>query len=185
MGQYVQPATYNGYGYGQLVMGNRLHKNIRMRGWDYSQAAVYMGTVCVKDRSHRFGSITIMDEVHMNSAGIMVSQEIGALSKHYAAVEVDQFVVMPNHIHLLVGINLTIGPSESVALSDVVGDLKSRTTNRYIKGVKMGLLPAFDRKLWQEGFYETIMRDERMTEERRNYIINNPANWRDDPEMNR
>lgn len=166
-------------------MAKRSHKNIRMQNWDYSQSAVYMVTVCVKDRAHRFGSITEMDEVDLNSAGKMIHQEILAFSHRYHEVEVDHFVVMPNHVHVLLGMNLSTASSGTVVLSDVVGGFKSRTTNRYIKGVKMGLLPAFDQKLWQEGYYETVMRDERITDERRNYIVNNPANWRDDPEMNR
>lgn len=164
-------------------MRNGFHKNIRLQSWDYSQSAVYMVTICVADRTDRFGTITEMDEVQLESAGKMIHQEIVALSDRHSQVELDQFVIMPNHIHLLVGINLSLGESESVTLPNLIGELKSRTTNRYIKGVKMGLLPAFDKKLWQEGYYETVMRDERMTEERRQYIVNNPANWRDDPEM--
>lgn len=154
-----------------------------MKHWDYNQAAVYMVTICATDRAHRFGGITEIDEVVLGSAGKMVQQEILALPDRYEQVVLDLFVVMPDHIHMIVGINLSIQEPEPVSLPNLIGELKSRTTNRYIKGVKLGLLPIFEKKLWQEGYYETVMRDERMTEERRQYIDNNPANWRDDPEM--
>lgn len=90
---------------------------------------------------------------------------------------------MPRHVHALIGINLTLHITAPVSLTDLIGEFKSRTTNRYIRGVKLGLLPRFDGRLWQEGYYETVMRNEKMTEDRRRYIINNPAHWQDDPEM--
>ena len=164
-------------------MANGYHKNIRLKDWDYSQSAVYMITICIADRTHRLGATTEIDDVKLNSAGKMVQQEVIALPDRNEQVELDTFVIMPNHIHVIVGINLSLREIEPISLPNLVGELKSRTTNRYIKGVKMGLLPPFDKKLWQEGYYETVMRDERMTEERRQYIMNNPANWRDDPEM--
>lgn len=164
-------------------MSNRFHKNIRMKEWDYAQSAVYMVTICVSDRSHRFGQITDMDVLRLNDAGRMIRQEVLALEVRHSQVSIDEFVVMPNHIHLILGMNLTIDSVSPLSLIDLVGEFKSRTTNSYIKGVKMGLLPAFDKKLWQEGYYETVMRDERMTEDRRQYIVNNPANWWDDPEL--
>lgn len=165
-------------------MPNQFHKNIRMSTWDYSQPAVYMVTICVSDRSHRFGDISDEGELALNNAGKMVRQEINNIQIHHPVAEVLEYVVMPNHVHFLVGINLTLDAPTSTGLPDMVGGFKSRTTNRYIKGIKLGLLPPFNKKLWQEGYYETVMRDERMTEERRQYIVNNPANWQRDPEMN-
>lgn len=164
-------------------MTNRFHKNIRMKDWDYSQSAIYMVTICIADRSHRLGNIE-NDMIVPNDAGRMVRQEILQLPERHRSIALDEFVVMPNHIHVLIGMNLSIEPSQQKDLSSVIGELKSRTTNRYIKGIRMGHLPSFSKKLWQEGFFETVMRDERMTEQRRHYIVNNPANWRDDPEMN-
>lgn len=56
------------------------------------------------------------------------------------------------------------------------------TTNEYIRGVKEGRLPEFAGTLWQRGYYERIIRDERELNAIRQYIANNPANWRLDPE---
>lgn len=164
-------------------MTERFRKRIRIPEWDYSQAAVYMVTICIADRTHRLGTITSDDTVELSPAGRMVEQEIEALSERHRQVALDDYVVMPNHVHILLGLNLRLRDTHPLSLRSVIGEFKSRTTNRYIRGVKMGLLPSFDRHLWQIDYYETIMRDEKWTEARREYIANNPANWRDDPEM--
>lgn len=164
-------------------MSDRFHKNIRMTEWDYAQPAVYMDTVCVADRTHRFGSISDANEMVLNDAGRMIRQELFRVESDHPHTAIIESVVMPNHIHMLIGVSLALDGGDSCGLPDIVGGFKSRTTNRYIKGVRMGLLPPFDRKLWQEGYYETVMRNERMTEERRCYIINNPASWQNDPEI--
>lgn len=158
-------------------------KRMRLKEWDYSQSAVYIVTICIADRTHRLGSITEDDQVVLSDAGRMVEQEILSLPSRHPEVDLDEFVIMPNHIHLLLGLNLDLRRKATVSLSDVIGELKSRTTNRYIRGVKMGLVPRFDQHLWQVDYYETIMRNEKWTEERRAYIANNPANWQDDPDM--
>ncbi len=165
-------------------MPTRFHKNIRMAEWDYSQSAVYMVTMCVSDRTHRFGSISDADEMYLNDAGRMILQELLRVESDHPHSTIIESVIMPNHLHMLIGISLALDVRHSSGLPDIIGGFKSHTTNRYIKGVRMGLLPPFHKKLWQEGYYETVMRNERMTEERRQYIINNPASWRHDPEMN-
>lgn len=164
-------------------MTGRYRKTIRIQEWDYSQGAVYMVTVCVADRSHRLGLISDLDTVTLSAAGRMVEQELERLDDAHRQVTLDEYVVMPNHVHFLIGLNLRLHETEQISLQRIVGEFKSRTTNRYINGVKIGVLPPFDRHLWQIGYYETIMRDSKWTEQRREYIVNNPANWREDPEM--
>lgn len=164
-------------------MPERFRKRMRIATWDYSQSAIYMVTICIADRSHRLGTMTEQCEVHLNDAGRMVEQEIMHLPQQFKHVELDEFVVMPNRLHMIIGIRGTDDDLQSHSLASVVGAFKSRTTNRYIRGVKMGLLPPFDRHLWQRDYYETIMRDEKWVEQRRDYIMNNPANWREDPDM--
>lgn len=164
-------------------MSRRFRKTIHLQEWDYSQNAVYMVTICIADRSHRLGHITAMDMIDLSDAGVMVCQELERLEEDHRQVTLDEYVVMPNHSHFLIGLNLGLYEARSVSLERIVGEFKSRTTNRYITGVKKGILPPFDRHLWQIGYYETIMHDAKWTERRREYILNNPANWRDDPEM--
>lgn len=152
--------------------------------WDYSQSALYMITICVNDRSNRFGEIDPENAIHLSLAGKMVTEELDALSERFSQLELDTSVVMPNHVHILLGVNLQSGGQSSMTLGRVIGAFKSATTVRYIRGVNRGYLPPFHKRLWQAGYYETVIRNDRMAEEYRYYISNNSAAWEDDLEMN-
>ena len=65
-------------------------------------------------------------------------------------------------------------------IGDIVGALKSITTNKYIDGVKNNNWPRFEGKLWQRNYYEHIIRNEKSLDQIRDYIINNPRNWKTD-----
>ena len=73
-------------------------RSIRLKGYDYSQAGAYYITVCVQDRACLFGEVG-GDVMHLNDAGRMVLAEWDALPARFPAVELDAFVVMPNHVH--------------------------------------------------------------------------------------
>lgn len=66
------------------------------------------------------------------------------------------------------------------AIPDIIQWFKTMTTNKYIKEVKGGRFPPFDGKLWQRNYYDHIIRDEQSLKRIRNYIIDNPAQWKDD-----
>ena len=159
------------------------HKNIRIPNWDYSQSAMYMVTICINDRTHRLGEIDSENEMQLSLAGKMVVQELDALLERFPNCELDSSVIMPDHIHLLIGLGFDYRNVRNETLGRIVGAFKSRTTVRYIRGVKGGHLPPFHKRLWQVGYYETIMRNDRMAEECRYYIMTNPARWEDDLEM--
>lgn len=145
---------------------------------------MYMVTICVDDRSDRFGTIDADNQMQLSLAGKMIDEEIEELTKRFPQVDLDTTAVMPNHIHLLIGLNLDLRRLDPVPLGVVIGALKSSSTVRYIRGVKRGYLPEFTKRLWQAGYYETVIRNDRMAEKYRYYIINNPAAWNDDLEMN-
>ncbi|MDO8260744.1 MAG: transposase, partial [Candidatus Magasanikbacteria bacterium] len=65
-------------------------------------------------------------------------------------------------------------------IGDIVGALKSITTNKCIDGVKNNNWPRFEGKLWQRNYYEHIIRNEKSLDQIRDYIINNPRNWKTD-----
>ena len=76
-------------------------RSIRLRGYDYSQAGAYFITVCVEDRTCLFRDV-VAGQMQMNDAGRMVLAEWDALPGRFPGVELDAFVVMPNHIHGIV-----------------------------------------------------------------------------------
>ncbi len=76
-------------------------KSIRLRGYDYSQAGLYFVTICTQGRQCLFGYVD-NGVMNLNDAGKMLSATWGEIPAHYEGVEIDEFVVMPNHIHGIV-----------------------------------------------------------------------------------
>ncbi len=78
-------------------------RSIRLRDYDYSQAGVYFITICTQGRQHLFGDIED-GMVKLSAAGEMVHTVWDEIPSHYPGVEIDQFVIMPNHIHGIISI---------------------------------------------------------------------------------
>ena len=72
--------------------------SIRLREYDYSATGAYFITICTQDRTCRFGEIC-EGAIVLNDAGLMVESAWNALPERYPGVELDAFVVMPNHFH--------------------------------------------------------------------------------------
>lgn len=182
------------------IMEKNMNKNrqsIRLRKYDYSQAGAYFVTICTQNRECFFGNI-INEEMVLNDSGKMVKMIWDELPINYPGVNVDEFQIMPNHVHgiiILVGatprgcpettdyinIGQARGPahtsSSSLSLPDIVHRFKSLTTARYRHGVKQKQWPPFPGKLWQRNYYEHIVRDDNELNEIRKYIMDNPPKW--------
>lgn len=85
----------------------------------------------------------------------------------------DQFVIMPNHIHGII----ILEENNKLKLGEIIGAFKSLTTNEYIKHVKENNWPRFEGKIWQSRYHDRIIRDEKKLEQKKEYIINNPQKW--------
>ena len=164
-------------------------RSLRLRGHDYSQAGHYYVTVCVQDRSHRFGEV-IDAKMHLNAAGLMVQRIWGSLPFRFPTVGLDTFIVMPNHVHGILELRPDENPGSvppRPTLGIVVGAFKSIATVEYIESMQAGAWPPFDGRLLQRNYFEHVIRDEVSLENIRNYILDNPARWhrdKHDPEAN-
>ena len=161
-------------------------RSIRLKGYDYSQSGLYFITICIHNRECLLGEIK-QNLINLNPAGEMITQIWQQLPQRFPHIQLDEFVVMPNHFHGIIGIfsnNSPIPDSKSkiVKLGDIIGAFKSITTHQYIQGVKQDGWQSFDGKLWQRNYYEQIIRDQASLNNIRKYIINNPLKWEDDPE---
>ena len=173
------------------------HRNIRLPEYDYSSPGAYFVTICTQNRKCFFGQIPALSGP--NNRPFMVTTDAGMMIKdvwqnipvNYPGFELDEFTVMPNHIHGIIIIPETnpsrtkelqggrpqrVAPTE-LSLSDVIERFKSFTTKRYIDGVRQAGWQPFDGKLWQRGYYEKIIRVEIELNEIRQYIISNPLQW--------
>ena len=167
-------------------------KFLRMKGYDYAQAGGYFVTIVTQGRECLFGEI-VGGEMRLNPFGKIVNEEWLRSAEIRREIELDAFVVMPNHIHGIVFIhNNTIGatgrsplpiqnryphgPSPK-SLSSFVAGFKSSVTKR------INLLDgAPGAPVWQRNYYEHIIRDQTDYERIFNYIITNPSNWLKDEE---
>ncbi len=86
----------------------RDRRSIRLRDYDYSQAGAYFVTICSQDRQCLFGVIE-SGEMRLNDAGQMLVEQWYVLSDRFSSVELDSFVVMPNHVHAIINIATDAG----------------------------------------------------------------------------
>ena len=156
-------------------------KPTRAREFDYRDPGPYFVTICTQHRVHRFGQIT-EGIMHLTDAGVMACNTWKMVPQSFPGTVLDEFVVMPNHIHALLTLRVPADHSLDgmVSLTGIVGWFKTQTTRRYIGGVKRDDWPRFDGQLWQRSFHDEIVRTERGMERLRLYIEGNPANWIED-----
>ena len=187
--------------------GHRRH-SIRLRGFDYAQDGAYFVTVCVRNRECLLGQVT-GGEMRLSEAGRIVQAVWRELPRHYPHVRLDAWVVMPNHVHGIVvltsadagGVNdgdgvasTRVGLSASVgagfkpaptgddgaprhALPEVVRAFKTFSA-RHINALQGTQGTSF----WQRNYYEHVIRNETALNRIRQYIMDNPTRWDDDPE---
>jgi putative transposase len=151
-----------------------LRKINRLKGFNYSKAGYYFVTVCVKDRICCFGEI-INGEMVVNKHGQTAKKFWEKISEHYKNSKLDEFMVMPNHIHgiiILVGAD-TIRPY--AGLSKIIGYFKQKVS----KIIRQNGLGKFS---WQKSFYDHVIRDDADLNRIREYIRNNPKQWELDEE---
>jgi len=168
-------------------------RSLRLKDYDYARAGTYFVTVCAQDRACLFGDI-VDGAMRLNDAGRMVQTVWDDLPNHYAGMETDAFIVMPNHVHgivVLVGaaprgrpvfgqaqeLGQAQGPAPTLSLPDVVHRFKTLTTKRYTDGVKRDGWPPFRSRVWQRNYYEHVIRDEASLHGIREYVLNNPLQW--------
>ena len=174
-------------------------RSLRLKGYDYTHVGAYFVTIVTQDRSCLFGEIS-GKELRLNEAGEMVRGIWEMLPQRFPAIEMDLFVIMPNHLHGIIVTNqpkratTRVAPTGAIegrmdpptgdrpALGDVIGAYKSLTTVEYARGVKTMKWTPFDRRLWQRNYYEHVVRHDASLRDLQQYILDNPTQWDFDKE---
>lgn len=159
-------------------------RHIRLHGYDYSDAGWYFITICTANRKCLFGEI-IDGRMNLNDSGKMIDEILRTLPEHYDNILMDNYIIMPNHVHAIIIIKKPVGPAQGPAptglsLSDIIYRFKSLTTKRYIEGANNNNWQPFNKHVWQRSFYDHIIRTDTSLQNIREYITNNPATWDDD-----
>ncbi|BDQ02092.1 transposase [Ignavibacterium sp.] len=145
-------------------------KRTRLKEYDYSQYGYYFVTLCIKDRREFFSNI-IDYKVVLTEYGKILNEILKNLNRFYP-VEVDYFVIMPDHIHLILVLDNELSSIKNYSLSDIIGKFKSFTT----KKIREKLKPPNEFH-WQTSFFDRIIRNEKEFYEIRKYIQENPIKW--------
>ena len=159
-------------------------RSLRLPGYDYSVSGAYFVTVCTRNKVCLFADIVDWEK-DLNGAGQIIRAVWDELPKRYANIDLDLFVVMPNHVHGIVVLTGTSVVGAGLALPDRKGSASSAPTfGDVIRGFKSisaiqvnRLLMRTGQPLWQRNYYEHIIRDENSLERIREYIAANPHNW--------
>ncbi|WP_337593212.1 transposase [Vescimonas sp.] len=178
-------------------------KPLRLKGYDYATPGAYFVTVCTRNKNWMFGenepltpsdssfvgrdpcvpppTTTTKYNSRANTAREIVSHWIDRIPSKFPNYTVDKWVVMPNHIHLLLQLHAAdaaghMGP----ALQDVIRWYKTMTTNACIQAVINGKMRPFEKTVWQTSFYDEVIRDESHYLRIWQYIDDNPAHWAED-----
>ena len=141
-------------------------KRMRLRDFDYTSEGAYFLTLCLQKKLSLFEN---------HRAKEMVEKWIVEIENKYENVTVDCYVVMEDHVHLI----LFITEGNQISLSEIMKWFKTMTTNEYIRGVRDRVYEPFEKKLWQRSFYDHIIRNDEDLKEKREYVMNNPAKKRE------
>lgn len=156
------------------VMEMPVRKQNRLKRYDYSQNGAYFITICTKDKkcilSHTVGAtIGRPAYVRLTEWGKMVDTSIRGIPEHYNGVHVEKYVIMPNHIHLLIVIDVPCGrPLVAPTVSRVVQQMKGYATK------------LIGQNIWQKSFHDHVIRKETDFQMIWQYIDTNPAKWEQD-----
>ncbi|MEH2416685.1 transposase [Nostoc sp.] len=161
-------------------------RSIRLKDYDYTQEGAYFITICTKHRQCIFGDIK-QGQMKLNFIGTIACEYWKEISQHFPHIQLDVFVIMPNHIHGILWISHTImreneprkyGKMVAGSIPCVIRSYKSAVTKKINEICNQKGISS----VWQINFYEHINRNEQSLEEIRKYIINNPLQWENDHE---
>ena len=164
-------------------------KSIRLRNYDYSSAGVYFITICTKDRKNYFwqpkeiyskfivNNIIRPYKIPLSKYGRIAERKLLNIPRIYKRISVSSFVIMPNHIHML----LTVGFNQKYNNSTVLSVTQDKASiTRVVKQFKGAVSKEVGFSVWQKSFYDHIVRSEKDLAKMWQYIKSNPLLWEDD-----
>ncbi len=147
-------------------------KPTRLKGYDYSTPGAYFITICTQDRKELLSEITVGDDAHIvpqnhtPNHGLICDKYINNINVKYENVMVDKYVIMPNHIHLIIFLHGTMRASYHT--KNIESMIRSFTTM---------VTKESGCSLWQRSYHDHIIRGEKDYQKIWEYIDTNPLKW--------
>ena len=196
-----------------MVYNPNIHHrhSIRLKDYDYSQAGAYFITICAWQRECLFGEI-VDGKMVLNDVGQIVKSVWSGLPEHFTKIHLDEYMIMPNHIHGILHINEFVGDVEvkqdssalpafdlhgiqgkaggafALPLHPVRGSISGSVCSivQNFKSVSTRKINKFRNNpgspVWQRNYYERVIRNEDELSRAREYVVNNPMKWELDKE---
>lgn len=162
------------------------NKKLRLTGFDYSQNGAYFITIVTKNRQRFFGEIS-NKEMTLSSIGEFVEQNFKMIRSKMKIIRVDEYAIMPDHLHLLLVINNTDSPEEHPYLRERpiatgIHPLQKQSVSSFVNHLKGTIKrwcneQGFPQFAWQARFNESIIKNESHYHIVTNYIQSNVKNW--------
>jgi len=169
-----------------------VRKHPRLKGYDYSTNGAYFITLCVKDKHEKLGRIVGRDvliappDIRLSEYGECADKHINKINQMCAGFSVDKYVIMPNHIHMIIiKTHDELNVCDSGATINNSGAMRtSRPTSKSIPSVMRSFKTMVTKEigfsLWQDSYHDHIIRDEAEYRRIWQYIDENPARWAED-----
>ncbi len=163
---------------------SRNRRSIRLKGYDYSSDGAYFLTICVRNCECLLGEIQ-NGQMMLNHYGESVRAVWEDLPNQVLDIDLDEYVIMPNHFHAILVIEKSGNSAEIYETLDVHDEKERRKMilPKVVGRFKMLATKAINQireiegSFWQRNYYEHIIRSEEDCQKIREYIINNPMQW--------
>jgi len=162
-------------------------RSIRLKCYDYSLPGGYFITITTYKKEKKFGEIT-QNRMILNSFGNIAESVWLELPKHFPNLQLDEFIVMPNHLHGIIMLSNHLSNSEGIleknepshivpTIGNIIGSYKSRVVHYCLNYIKQNNSEVILGSLWQRNYYERVIRDYDELNRVREYIVQNPSQW--------
>ncbi len=202
---FQKNGTINKYMEGEINKHHR--RSIRLPGADYSVPGFYFVTACILNREWLFGEV-VDAQMRLSELGKVVQNCWDALPNYFVNCVIDEFQIMPNHVHGIIGIVERRGgvsppwqngkfsgshwadganggggetpPLPSIRTNPTLGQIVGYFKYQTTKIYNADVTNEIKIKIWQRNYFEHIIRDQKSLERIRVYIRSNPFNWQMD-----
>ena len=164
-----------------IVMDLSVRKTMRLQNYNYSENGAYYVTICTKNKAKVLGQVVgygacDIPFTKLSTCGKIVEKHITLLNNKYDYLSIDKYVIMPNHIHLLISIT----SDNNVSVCRKPPNPTNELIPKFVSLFKRYCNLEYGQQIWQRSYYDHIIRDEKDYLTKWNYIDGNPSKWEND-----
>lgn len=165
-----------------------IRKPNRYAGHDYSLPGFYFVTICTEGRKEYFGKVE-NGEMRLNQLGKIAENFWSEIPRHFQKIELEKFIVMPNHIHGIINVvadaYTRLENAKAACMRPLQADRSKMLLSKIVQGYKAAVSREEKRKFrisfqWQRSFYDRVIGNQASLNKLSEYIARNPKFWDED-----